>query len=83
MVPERSHQECATGSLAQHEMYKPSLTDGALIYFSCKDITNELDRIEGAGGEIMQPKTKIGEGYGFIAFMKDSEGDRLALHSNR
>lgn len=73
----------ATGSLVQHETYKTSLTDGVLIYFSCKDVTNELSRIEAAGGEIIQPKTEIGGGHGFMALMKDSEGNRIALHSNQ
>ena len=73
----------ATGSLVQHDMYKPSLTDGALIYFSCKNVANELERVENGGGEIMQHKTEIGEGHGFMALMKDSEGNRIALHSNQ
>ena len=62
-------------------MYKPSVTDGALIYFSCKDVNIELGKIEGAGGTIMQQKTEIGEGHGFMALVKDSEGNRIALHS--
>jgi len=73
----------ATGSLVQHDMYKASLTDGVLIYFSCKDLANELGRVEEAGGEIMQPKTEIGGGHGFMALMKDSEGNRIALHSQQ
>lgn len=73
----------ATGSLVQHDMYKPSATDGVLIYFSCKDLANELGRVEASGGEIMQVKTQIGEGHGFMALMKDTEGNRIALHSNQ
>ncbi|WP_171037079.1 VOC family protein [Maribacter algarum] len=76
--PEKSG---ATGSLVQHEMYKPSATDGPLIYFSCKDVSTELSRVEGANGEIVQPKTQIGEGHGFMALIKDTEGNRIALHS--
>lgn len=73
----------ATGSLVQHEIYKPSLTDGVLIYFSCKDVANELGRVETSGGEIMKPKTEIGGGHGFTALVKDTEGNRIALHSNQ
>ncbi|MEP3209639.1 MAG: VOC family protein [Maribacter sp.] len=76
--PEKSG---ATGSLVQHEMYKPSFTDGPLIYFSCTDVNIPLGRVEGAKGEIMQPKTQIGEGHGFMALIKDTEGNRIALHS--
>lgn len=73
----------ATGSLVQHEMYQPSATDGPLLYFSCKDVAVELGRVEDAGGEIIQQKTQIGEGHGFMALLKDTEGNRIALHSNQ
>jgi len=76
--PEKSG---ATGSLVQHEMYKPSMTDGPLLYFSCKDVALELSRVEGANGKIIQPKTQIGEEHGFMALIKDTEGNRIALHS--
>jgi len=81
--PSDQKKSGASGSLVKHEMYKPSLTDGPLIYFSCKDVATELSRVVNAGGEIMQPKTEIGGGHGFMALMKDSEGNRIALHSNK
>lgn len=71
----------ATGSLVQHEMYRPSATDGVLVYFSCKDVTTELSRVEHAGGAIKRPKTAIGDGHGFMALVSDTEGNRIALHS--
>ncbi len=73
----------ATGSLVQHEMYNPSATEGPLIYFSCKDLANELGRVEAAGGAIQRPKTQIGEGHGFMATFLDTEGNRVALHSSQ
>ena len=71
----------ATGSLVQHEMYTPSATAGPLLYFSCNDLTNELSRVEAAGGSIQKPKTEIGGGHGFMAYFLDTEGNRVALHS--
>jgi len=71
----------ASGSLVKHEMYTPSESAGPLIYFSCKDVATELSRVEKAGGEILQQKTEIGGGHGFMALMKDTEGNRIALHS--
>ena len=73
----------ATGSLVKHEMYTPSLTDGVLIYFSCKDVNNELKRVDALGGSILKPKTEIGGGHGFMALIIDSEGNRIALHSQQ
>lgn len=71
----------ATGSLVQHEMYTPSDVYGALVYFSCKNLAAELSRVEGAGGSILKARTEIGDGHGFMALIKDTEGNRIALHS--
>lgn len=79
--PNAPDKSGATGSLMQHEMYKPSTTDGALLYFSCKDVAVELSRVEVANGEILKGKTEIGGGHGFMALVKDTEGNRIALHS--
>ena len=43
---------------------------------------NELDRVEQAGGKIYQEKTEISPEHGFMAVFIDSEGNRVALHSN-
>ncbi len=73
----------ASGSLVQHQMYRPSETDGTLVYFWSKDVQNELDRVEAAGGIIQRPKTAIGGEHGFMAVVIDSEGNRIALHSSK
>nr|WP_321486506.1 VOC family protein [uncultured Draconibacterium sp.] len=73
----------SAGSLVCHpEFYKPS-TDGVVIYFTAHsgDLNNELSRVEEAGGQVLQPKTKISDEYGFMALLIDSEGNRIALHS--
>lgn len=82
-LPSDHKKPGASGSLVKHEMYTPSDSKGALIYFSCKDVTGELGKVEKAGGEILQPKTEIGGGHGFMALIKDTEGNRIALHSNQ
>ncbi len=79
--PDVSDKKGTSGSLVKHELYTPSTTDGPLIYFTCPDLTMELNRVEAAGGEIMQPKTEIGGGHGFMGLIKDTEGNRIALHS--
>lgn len=73
----------STGSLVCHpEFYKPS-ADGVVIYFTAHsgDLNNELSRVEEAGGKVLQQKTKISDEYGFMALIIDSEGNRVALHS--
>jgi predicted enzyme related to lactoylglutathione lyase len=42
-----------------------------------------LDRTVQAGGKIIVPKTLIGEDTGYYAFIVDTEGNRVALHSVR
>ena len=62
--------------------HKPSLTDGPLIYLNGNpDVQNILDRVPGAGGSVMVPKTEISPEYGFMAVITDTEGNRIALHS--
>nr|WP_292960568.1 VOC family protein [Muricauda sp. UBA7809] len=72
----------AAGSLIQNkDWYKPSNSDGVLVYFSSLNVDNELGRIEAAGGEIMQSKTLIAPDIGYMALFTDTEGNRIALHS--
>jgi predicted enzyme related to lactoylglutathione lyase len=62
--------------------YKPSATDGPLIYLNGNpDVQQVLDRIERAGGKILVPKTQISPEYGHMAVFMDTEGNRVALHS--
>ena len=81
--PEDANAKGAGGSLIHNPAhYKPS-DQGALLYFTSRsgDVNDELDRIEAAGGEILKPKTQISEDHGYMALIKDTEGNRIALHS--
>jgi hypothetical protein len=69
----------ATGSLVKGEGYVPS-TAGSMVYFTVADLEAALERVAANGGEVLLPKTGIGE-YGFIAHFRDSEGNRAALHT--
>ena len=71
----------ATGSLMQHESYTPS-HQGTLVYLACEDLKHELSRVESAGGKILRDKTMISPQHGFMGVMEDTEGNRVALHSN-
>ena len=59
---------------------KPSRT-GPLIYLS---VNGRLDaavaEVSDLGGEVLKPKHPIGP-YGYRALIVDSEGNRVALHS--
>jgi uncharacterized protein len=70
------------GALMHGEGYSPSM-DGTLVYLNCgEDLSPVLGRVEAAGGRIITPKTSIGE-HGAVAFVVDTEGNRVGLHSTR
>ena len=63
------------------EFYKPS-KEGVVVYMNANpDLQVAQDRIEKAGGRILQPKKQISPEHGFMALFIDTEGNRLALHS--
>lgn len=72
----------AGGSLIKaDDNYTPS-HEGTLIYFSCENLSDELSRVEKAGGKILQPRTQISPEYGDMALFEDTEGNRVALYTN-
>lgn len=70
----------AGGSLIQNENYTPS-HKGTQVYFSSEDVTTELNKVEKAGGKVLQHKTEISPDIGYMALFEDTEGNRIALHS--
>ncbi|MDB5232344.1 MAG: bleomycin resistance protein [Chitinophagaceae bacterium] len=64
------------------EFYKPSATDGPLVYLNANpDVQQVLDKVEAAGGKIVVPKTQISPEHGYMAVFIDTEGNRVALHA--
>jgi uncharacterized protein len=46
-----------------------------------QDLNESLDRVTAAGGEVMLSKTALPPGKGYFAHFRDSEGNRIGLHS--
>ncbi len=70
----------ANGCIAKSTMHKPS-TEGSVIYLNANpEMSNVLGKIEAAGGKVVLPKTAIGPN-GFMAHFIDTEGNKVALHS--
>ena len=64
------------------ENHKPSEKEGVVIYLNANpDVKIILDRVEKAGGKILMEKTTISEEHGYMGFFKDTEGNRVGLHS--
>lgn len=70
----------AAGALIQSERQRPSM-EGTMVYIGCEDLDASIARVEPAGGEIIVPKTSLGE-HGFFAFIKDTEGNQVGMHSD-
>jgi predicted enzyme related to lactoylglutathione lyase len=70
------------GALAQYKDFYFPGNQGPVVYLNANpDLQTVLDRVEGAGGSILMPKTQISEENGYMALFQDSEGNRIALHS--
>jgi predicted enzyme related to lactoylglutathione lyase len=70
----------ASGCLVVGSESKPSRS-GPLIYLSAHGRLDDAVRaVSEYGGEVLEPKHAIGP-YGFRAIVIDSEGNRIALHS--
>jgi predicted enzyme related to lactoylglutathione lyase len=55
---------------------------GIRIYLDCNPrIDAVLGRIAAAGGEVTVPKTELPKGLGFIAHLRDTEGNEVGLHA--
>ena len=70
------------GALVQYEEYVPN-DKSVLLYFDSSDISTELQRVPSAGGTIQRERTMISEENGYMGVFIDSEGNRIALHSNQ
>lgn len=78
--PMGDNPDVAGGELMQAPFLKPSM-EGVLIYLNCPDgVDAVLERVSGAGGQMLMPKTPIPP-HGFIATIRDTEGNSIGLHA--
>jgi len=71
----------AAAMLVQGDTFTPS-HEGATLYYTAPGGTVDagLKKAKEMGIKILFPKTDIGE-HGFFAWIEDSEGNRIAIHS--
>lgn len=71
------------GHLFKMDGIDPS-PDGPIVYLKLtEDLNDTLIKIEPAGGKVIMAKTQISLVAGYWAIFLDSEGNRLALHSDK
>ena len=70
------------GALVQDKGRKAQ-QGGTRVYLCATGMLEEvLSRVAPAGGSVLLPKTDLGE-PGYIAVIRDSEGNEVGLHSER
>ena len=80
LLPQKD--EGVGGALVKDADRKPS-ADGTLLYLNAEGRLDAcLARVSKAGGAIVLPRTGIGE-HGFIAVLRDTEGNVVGLHSTK
>jgi uncharacterized protein len=73
----------AGGALVAYDMYKPT-TEGVMIYLNANpDLATVLEKVQQEGGQIVMQKTQISPEIGYMAFIIDTEGNRIGLHSQQ
>jgi len=83
LFPAENMNGKVSGALVKSAQHKPS-TDGIVLYLNGNpDLSIALGKIEKAGGKVVMPKTHISDDIGYMAFFADTEGNRVALHSNK
>ncbi|MDR3680274.1 MAG: VOC family protein [Flavipsychrobacter sp.] len=82
MFPGEPGSGKASGGLVESPMHKPS-QEGCVVYLNANPAMDTvIGKIEPAGGKVLMPKTKITDEIGYMAFFIDTEGNKVALHSN-
>ena len=69
------------GHLVGGEGAVPSATGTVVFLNADPDLQVVLERVEGAGGKVLMPKTPTGMDAGYFAMITDSEGNTVGLHS--
>ncbi len=70
-----------SGALVEKKDMQPNASS-TVVYFETEDCTAEEQRIQQAGGKVVQPKMHIGE-FGYVSIFIDSEGNTVGLHSRK
>lgn len=78
-------QPGVSGAVVESKNVKPSgiqpSTDGVVVYLNCDGkLDAVLGRLASAGGAVIENKNHL-PGVGWVAQMRDSEGNRVGLHA--
>jgi len=71
------------GALVQRDFQRPS-DSGALVYLNCDSgLDAAVERLKASGqGALVLGKREVPGGFGWIACVRDTEGNHVALHEH-
>ncbi|SEA48389.1 VOC family protein [Variovorax sp. YR216] len=70
------------GCLTAGPNHAAAAGSGIRIYLDCMpSIDAALTRAVAAGGQVVMPKSELPAGMGFIAHLRDTEGNEVGLHA--
>jgi len=82
ILPSDPEQGGTSGAIVSGKDYRPN-ADGVKVYLNGDpDLNIILNRIEAAGGKIVQKKTQINPEISYMAVFEDTEGNIISLHSH-
>ena len=71
------------GALCKTDLKELPADGGVTVYLKVESIKEAISRVKACGGQVVQKRTEIGGDNGFIAFLRDTEGNRMGLFSDR
>jgi hypothetical protein len=82
ILPHSREENGVGGAICFGEGYQPSGQTGQRVYLNGgNDLNTVLDRVVGAGGQVVLPKVEIGQEMGYMALFNDTEGNVVGLYS--
>ena len=82
ILPSDPEQGGISGAIVSGKDYRPN-ADGVKVYLNGDpDLNIILNRVEAAGGKVVQKKTQITPEIGYMAAFQDTEGNMINLHSH-
>lgn len=74
--------DAAGGCLVAGPAYRVAPDAGVRIYLDCEPgVEAALARAPGAGGQVIDACAELPQGMGFIAHIRDTEGNTIGLHA--
>lgn len=78
-----AEDEAINGALIKGEGYIPS-SQGTIVYLNAgEDLNLVLNKVEPAGGKILEGKVEVIQGRVYAAVFQDIEGNKVGLYSTK